>query len=152
LKRPQGGRAKKFGRTGRPSIMKTERPRSANLLQMPRGLMCKLRQRGREYGSPAGSRGIDPPLQPFSPSQQLLGPSFMDGRRPGRAFRLNPNSGPVCPTCDIGCCAVRWPVLIPRGLFGMVLFENPSGPFRDQTGLRGQYPSGSTGLFRPLMA
>src|SRR5258708_21535297 len=46
-------------------ITKTERPRSANLLQMPRGLMCKLRQRGRDYGGPAGSRGIDPSLQPL---------------------------------------------------------------------------------------
>jgi ISXO2-like transposase domain len=51
--------------TTRPSITKTERPRSANLLQMPRGLMCKLRQRGRDYGGPAGSRGIDPSLQPL---------------------------------------------------------------------------------------
>ena len=34
---------KKFDRAGRPSITKTERLRSANLLQMPRGLMCKLR-------------------------------------------------------------------------------------------------------------
>src|SRR5712672_1477890 len=47
-----------------PSITKTERRRSANLQQMPRGLMCKLRQRGRCYGSPAASRGIDPSLQP----------------------------------------------------------------------------------------
>jgi hypothetical protein len=64
--------------------------------------MCKLRQRGREYGSPAGSRGIDPSSQPLPPSQQLLGPSFMDGWRSGHAFNLNPNSGPVCPACDIG--------------------------------------------------
>jgi hypothetical protein len=56
----------RFSRTGRPSIKKTERPRSANRLQMPRGLMCKLRQRGREYGSPTGSRGIDPSLQPLA--------------------------------------------------------------------------------------
>ncbi len=26
--------------------------------------MCKLRQRGPSYGGPAGSRGIDPSLQP----------------------------------------------------------------------------------------
>ena len=51
------------GRT--PSITKTERRRSANLLQTPRGLMCKLRQRGQGYGDrPAGSRGIDPSFQP----------------------------------------------------------------------------------------
>ena len=44
------------------SITKTERRRSANLLQMPRGLMCKLRQGGRRCGGPhpAGSRRIDP--------------------------------------------------------------------------------------------
>jgi hypothetical protein len=48
-----------------PSITKTERPRSANLLRMPTGLMCKLRQRGRGSGGrPAGSRGIDASLQP----------------------------------------------------------------------------------------
>src|SRR5258706_15694330 len=49
-----------------PSITKTERRRSANLRQMPRGLMCKPRQRGRGYGGPhpAGSRGIDPSLHP----------------------------------------------------------------------------------------
>ena len=49
-KRPYGGDL----------ITKTERPRSANLLQMPRGLMCKLIQRGQEYGGLAGYRGIDP--------------------------------------------------------------------------------------------
>jgi hypothetical protein len=81
--RRAGDAPKKFDRTGRPSITKTERPRSANLLQMPRGLMCKLRQRGRDYGGPAGSRRIDPSLQPLPPSQQLLGPPFMDGRHPG---------------------------------------------------------------------
>jgi hypothetical protein len=43
-------------------LRKQKRPRSANLLQMPRGLMCKRRQRGRGYGGPGpeGSRGIDP--------------------------------------------------------------------------------------------
>jgi hypothetical protein len=51
-----------FDRTGRPSITKTERPRSASLLQMPRGLTCNLRQREREYGGPAGSLGIVPPF------------------------------------------------------------------------------------------
>jgi len=49
-----------------PSITKTERCRSANLPQMTRGLMCKLRQRGQGHACrrPAGSRGIDPSLQP----------------------------------------------------------------------------------------
>jgi hypothetical protein len=66
--------------------------------------MCKPRQPGGGYGSPdpAGSRGIDPSLQPLPPSQQLLGPPFMDGRLPGPALSLNPNSGPVCPACNIG--------------------------------------------------
>jgi hypothetical protein len=46
------------------------------------------------------------------PSQQLPGPPFMDAsRRPGHTFRLNANSGPVCPACNIWYCAVRWPVL-----------------------------------------
>src|SRR3981189_3024515 len=48
------------------SLTNTDRRRSATLLQMPRGLMCKLRQRGQGYGGPgpAGARGIDPTLQP----------------------------------------------------------------------------------------
>ena len=109
------GAPKKFDRTGRPSITKTERPRLANLLQMPRGLMCKLRQRGRDYGGPAGSRGIDPSLQPLPSGAVLYGRGA--SRRPGHAFRLNPNSGPVCPACDIGVallgglfCICEWPI------------------------------------------
>jgi hypothetical protein len=51
---------------GTPAITKTERLRSASLLQTPRGLMCKLRQCGREYAGPAeSSRGIDPSSQPL---------------------------------------------------------------------------------------
>ena len=64
--------AKKLGGWDRSSITKTEeRCRSANLLQMTRGLMCKLRQCGRGYGGlgPAGCRGIDPSLQPSLWSQ-----------------------------------------------------------------------------------
>jgi hypothetical protein len=49
-----------------PRFTKTERPRSANLLQMPRGLMCKPRRGGREKGGLApSSRGIDRSLQPL---------------------------------------------------------------------------------------
>jgi hypothetical protein len=83
----------KVSRTGRPSITETERLRSANLLQTPRGPLCKLRQRGREYGGPAGSRGIDPSLQPL-PFAAIAGAVLYGraaSRRPGRAFRLNPN-------------------------------------------------------------
>ena len=49
-------------RPSRNSITKTERRRSANLLKMPRGLMCTLRQGGRGCGGPhpSGSRRIDP--------------------------------------------------------------------------------------------
>jgi hypothetical protein len=54
------GAPKNVDRTGGPSITKTETLRSANPPQMPKGLMCKLGQHGREYGGPAGSRGIDP--------------------------------------------------------------------------------------------
>jgi hypothetical protein len=51
--------------TGRLGFTKTERRRSANLLQMPRGQMCKLRQGGRACGGrPARSRGFDQSLQP----------------------------------------------------------------------------------------
>ena len=63
--RRTGNAPKKFDRTGRPSITKTERPRSANLLQMPRSLMCKPRQRGPDYAGQ--SRRIDPSLQPVPP-------------------------------------------------------------------------------------
>ena len=57
---------------------------------------------------------------------KLLGPSFMDGRhpwRPGHAFKLNPNSGPVCPACDIGValfgglfCICEWPISASTGI------------------------------------
>ena len=75
--------------------------------------MCKLRQRGREYAGPAeSSRGIDPSLQPLP--YAAIADAVLDGqaasRRPSHAFRLNPNSGPVYPACDIECCTVRWPV------------------------------------------
>ena len=96
----RGGRAhQKNRRQGRPSITKTERPRSAILPQMPRGLMCKLRQRGRGYGGPAGPRRIDPSCS-RSPAQQLLGPS--SGRTvPRQRFRLNPHVSTVCPAPDV---------------------------------------------------
>jgi hypothetical protein len=38
-------------------------------------------------------------------------------RRPGHAFRLNPNSGPVCPACDIGVALFGGPVLHLRGAY-----------------------------------
>jgi hypothetical protein len=48
-----------------PSLTKTERRRSAILLQMPRGLMCSLRQGGQGYGGrPPISCGVDPSLHP----------------------------------------------------------------------------------------
>jgi hypothetical protein len=52
-------------RSNAPSITKTETCRSANLLQMTRGLMCKLRPHGRGCGGPAGSLGTDLSLQPL---------------------------------------------------------------------------------------
>ena len=47
------------------SVTKTERHRSANLPRMPTGLVCKLRQCGRDYGGRRPkSRGFDQSLQP----------------------------------------------------------------------------------------
>ena len=43
VSRAAAKRAKKVDGRGRPSITKIERLRSADLLRMPRGLMCKLR-------------------------------------------------------------------------------------------------------------
>jgi hypothetical protein len=41
-----------------------------------------------------------------SPFAAIAGAVFMDAQHPGdpagHAFSLNPNSGPVCPTCDLG--------------------------------------------------
>jgi len=85
----------------RRSITKTERLRSANLLQTPRGPMCKPRQCGQEYGGPAGRRGIDPSLQPL-PFAAIAGAvpyGRAAARRLGHALRLNPNSGRVYPAC-----------------------------------------------------
>jgi hypothetical protein len=137
LSRPEmaKGPVPKFDRTGRPSITKTERPRSANQLQMPRGLMCKLRQRGREYGGPAGSRGIDPSLQPFPLRSNCWGRPLCTGGIPTTRPRHSGyhNSGPVGPACDIGValfgglfCTCEWPI-------------SASTP-------------NVTGLFRPLVA
>src|SRR5258705_2158616 len=75
------------------SITKTERPRSANLLQMPRGPMCKLTQRARGYGGPAGYHRTERSLQ-SSPAQQLLGP-------PSHGYKLKPNGSAVCSAPDI---------------------------------------------------
>jgi hypothetical protein len=93
----------------RRSITKTERLRSANLLQTPRGPMCKPRQCGQEYGGPAGRRGIDPSLQPL-PFAAIAGAvpyGRAAARRLGHALRLNPNSGRVYPAC----LALRSPVI-----------------------------------------
>jgi hypothetical protein len=102
------------------SITKIERPRSANQLQRPRGRMCKLRQRGREYGGrPAGSRGIDPSLQPLPRSHQLLGPSY--GRAASRPTRPliqdKPKFLPVRPASDIGIAlfgGLFWICTVPK--------------------------------------
>jgi hypothetical protein len=75
---------------GRDLITKTERPRSANLLQMPRGLMCKRRRCGRGSGGPAGSRGIDPPLQLASEGANtmfVVGPPSADPTKFGFSWR-----------------------------------------------------------------
>ena len=105
----------KIDRTGEPSITETEKPRSANLLQMPRGLMCKLRQRGRDYGGRAGFRGIDPSLQPL-PFAAIAGAAVY-GQAASTTPSLNPNSDPVCPACNIGValfaglsCISEWPI------------------------------------------
>jgi hypothetical protein len=105
------GRARqKNDRTGKLSIRKTERPRSANLLQMPRGLMCKLRQRGRDCGGPAGSRGIVASLQPLPLRSNCWGrPLWTGGIR--TMWSLNRNSWSRLSGFQHWCCAVRWPVL-----------------------------------------
>ena len=115
----RGGRAcQKFDRMGRFSITKTERPRSANLLQMPRGLMCKLRQRGRDYGGPAGSRGIDPSLQPRSRRSNCLDSPlwrlWTGGIIPATQPRIQakPQFRLRLSGFRHWCRAVRWPVSI----------------------------------------
>jgi hypothetical protein len=99
-RRPRAPRPPNFARfgmirIGRFSITKTERLRSANLLQTPRGPMCKLRQRGLECGG-QGPRAIDPLLQPlpFAAIAEAVPYRRAAPRRPGRAFRLNSNSEP----------------------------------------------------------
>jgi hypothetical protein len=63
--------------------------------------MCKLRQRGRDFGGRAGSRGIDPSLQPL-PIAAIAGATLF-GRAASRTTRnLKPNSGPVYSACNIG--------------------------------------------------
>ena len=120
----RGGRAcQKFDRMGRFSITKTERPRSANLLQMPRGLMCKLRQRGRDYGGPAGSRGIDPSLQPRSRRSNCLDSPlwrlWTGGIIPATQPRIQakPQFRLRLSGFRHWCRAVRWPVSMKSGVF-----------------------------------
>jgi hypothetical protein len=100
----------KNGPRGRASITKTERPRAANLLQMPRGLMCKLRRRGRDYGGRAGSREIDPSLQPLPICSNCWGRPLWTGGIPDdpkvkSQFRPRPSG------LQHWYCAVRGPVL-----------------------------------------
>jgi hypothetical protein len=94
------GAPKNVDRTGRPSITKTETLRSANPPQMPKGLMCKLGQHGREYGvrDLVGSirHAAAPPFAAIA-GAVLYGRAA--SRRPGQTFRLNHNSGSVCPAC-----------------------------------------------------
>ena len=82
--------------------------------------MCKLRQRGRDFGGRAGSRGIDPSLQPL-PIAAIAGAALY-GRAASRTTRnLNPNSGPVYSACNIGValfaglsCICECPIFAPR--------------------------------------
>ena len=92
------------------SITKTERPRSANLLQMPKGLMCKLRQRGRDFRGRAGSRGIDPSLQPPPICSNCWGRGLWTGGIPDDP-KLKPQFRPRLFGLQHRCCAVRGPVL-----------------------------------------
>jgi hypothetical protein len=108
---------------GRPSITKTERPRSANLLQMPRGQMCKLRQRGRDYGGRAGSRGIDPSLQPL-PFAAIAGAalyrrSASDNQKFKPQFRprLSDLQHWCCVLCAGLYCICEWPLSVSTRLF-----------------------------------
>jgi hypothetical protein len=121
IARADRGRRLTLVSTGRPSITRTERPRSANLLQMPRVLMCKLRRRGRDYEGHrhTGYPGIDPSLQPLPLRSNCWAAIY--GRaaipRPGHAFNLTANTGPVCPACSIGValfatlfCICEWSI------------------------------------------
>jgi hypothetical protein len=92
------------------SITKTERPRSANLRQMPRGLVCKLRQRGRDYGGRAGSVGIDPSLQPLPIRSNCWGRALWTGGIPDDR-KLKPQFRPRLFGLQHRCCVVRGPVL-----------------------------------------
>jgi hypothetical protein len=100
----------KIDRTGEPSITETERPRSANLLQMPRGLTCKLRQRGRDYGGRAGFRGIDPSLQPLPICSNCWGrPLWTGGIPDDPEFKPQFRARPI--RLATLYCAVRGPAL-----------------------------------------
>jgi hypothetical protein len=129
-----------FDRTGRPSITKTERPRSASLLQMPRGLTCNLRQREREYGGPAGSLGIDPPLQPSPLRSSCWGRPSWTGGIPATRF------GGLF-------CILQWPISAstPKGsapgrTFSPVRCLKINGPSRTE---RGPVPKDSRGMPGP---
>jgi hypothetical protein len=102
------------------SITKIERPRSANQLQRPRPNVQAETTRTRMRRSSCGISWDRSVIAAAPRSQQLLGPSFMDGRhlgRPGHSFRINRNSGPVCPASDIGIAlfgGLSWICTVPK--------------------------------------
>jgi hypothetical protein len=77
--------------------------------------MCKLRQPGGGYGSPdpAGSRGIDPSLQPLPLRSNCWGRPLWTGGIPATRPRMQPKPQfrPRPSGFQHWCCAVRWPVL-----------------------------------------
>jgi hypothetical protein len=77
---------------------------------MPKGLMCKLRQCGRDFGRRAGSRGIDPSLQPPPICSNCWGRGLWTGGIPDDP-KLKPQFRPRLFGLQHRCCAVRGPVL-----------------------------------------
>ena len=103
-------RAPKNDRTGRPRSPKHKDLEQQTYCKCPKGLMCKLRQRGRDFGGRAGSRGIDPSLQPLPIRSNCWGRALWTGGipddpKPKSQFRPRPLG------LQHRCCAVRWPVL-----------------------------------------
>ena len=118
--------------------MKTGTPRSANLPQMPRGLVCKLRQRGQGYGGrPAGSRGIDPSLQLLPLRSNYWGRPLWTGGIPATQPRnqAKPQFRPRLSGMRHWCCAVRWPALHLRVAYFGQHRSAGTGPFHPATWL-----------------
>jgi hypothetical protein len=115
---PRGGRAKKIRPHGQAldhENRKTPISKPAANAQRPNVQAETTRTRLRR--SISWDRSVIATAPPFAAIAGAALYGRAASRRPGHAFSLNPNSGPVCPACNIGValfaglfCICEWPI------------------------------------------